>query len=115
MSRLRISAPGHSRPMIVRIAGEGRWSLPNASEGDLRVLDNALTRAVDDVREDEYERLLAGVCAFVRRRGIAIAPHDRAGGADITVPPPGLPLAGAVDALYDGPGLSAESTALRAR
>jgi hypothetical protein len=94
--------------LIVRIAGEGRWRLPSAAEGGLRLLDNAVTRAVDDVREDEYERLLAGLCAFVRGRGEVLEDVDRAGEADITVPPPDLSLAGAVDALFDAGGLGAQ-------
>jgi hypothetical protein len=106
------STPGRSFAegggLIVRIAGEGRWLLPTGAEDDLRMLDNAVTLAVDDVREDEYERLLVGLCAFVRAHGELLEAGDRAGDADITVPPPGLPLDSAVDALFDGNGLSAE-------
>ena len=69
-------------------------------ERHLRVLDNAVSRAVDEVREDDYERLLAGLRAFVRRQGEQVAGADGRGGADITVPPPNLPLARAVDALF---------------
>src|SRR4051812_4573201 len=90
----------HGR-LIVRIAGEGRWLLPSEAEDGLRVMDDAVTRAVDDVREDEYERLLVGLCAFIRRQGEVLDDVERAGEADVTVPPPGLPLAGAIDALYD--------------
>jgi PspA-Associated protein len=94
--------------VIVRIAGEGRWLLPNAAEGNLRVLDNAVALAVDEVREDEYQRLLVGLCAFVRSHGELIEEGDYAGAADMTVPPPSLSLDSTVDALFDGPGLSAE-------
>jgi hypothetical protein len=94
--------------LIVRIAGEGRWLLPSGAEQDLRLLDNAVTMAVDEVREDEYQRLLVGLCAFVRRHGELLDDSDRAGDADITVPPPHLPLDSAVDALFEGRGLSAE-------
>jgi hypothetical protein len=94
--------------LIVRIAGEGRWLLPATAEGDLRLLDNAVTLAVDEVREDEYQRLLVGLCAFVRRHGELIEAGDHAGDADMTVPPPNLSLDSAVDALFDGGGLSAE-------
>jgi hypothetical protein len=93
--------------LIVRIAGEGRWLLPSAARDGLRLLDNAVTRAVDDVREDEYGRLLAGLCAFVRRQGEVLEDVVQAGEADITVPPPDLPLAGAVDALFDAGVLGA--------
>ena len=55
--------------VIVRIAGEGRWLLPDVAEQDLLLLDNAVTLAVDEFREDEYERLLLGICAFVRQHG----------------------------------------------
>ena len=94
--------------MIVRIAGEGRWLLPSGAERDLRLLDNAVTLAVDEVREDEYQRLLVGLCAFVRRHGELIEAGDHAGDADITVPPPNLPLDSVVEALFEGRGLSAE-------
>ena len=94
--------------LIVRIAGEGRWLLPGEAEHELRQLDNAVTLAVDEVREDEYERLLVGLCAFVRDHGEAIAAGDCAGEADITIPPPDLPLDSAVDALFAGRGLGAD-------
>ena len=94
--------------LIVRIAGEGRWLLPDGAENDLRLLDNAVTLAVDEVREDEYERLLVGLCAFIRQHGELMEVGDRAGDADVTVPPPGLPLGSAVDALFDANGLGAE-------
>jgi hypothetical protein len=96
--------------VIVRIAGEGRWLLPDTAEADLQLLDNAVTIAVNEVREDEYQRLLVGLCAFVRRHGELIEASDQAGDADITVPPPDLPLDSAVDALFDGRGLSAETS-----
>jgi hypothetical protein len=94
--------------LIVRIAGEGRWLLPSGAEQDLRLLDNAVTLAVNDVREDEYQRLLVGLCAFVRRHGELLEASDHAGDADVTIPPPNLPLESAVDALFDTRGLSAE-------
>ncbi len=94
--------------LIVRIAGEGRWFLPEAAEHDLRLIDNAVTMAVDEAREDEYQRLLVGLCAFVRQHGELLDSRDHAGDADVTVPPPNLPLESAVDALFDGGGLSAE-------
>jgi hypothetical protein len=94
--------------LIVRIAGEGRWLLPSVAEHDLLLLDNAVTLAVDEFREDEYERLLLGLCAFVRQHGELLEGSDCAGDADITVPPPTLPLDSAVDALFDGRGLSAD-------
>lgn len=97
--------------MIVRIAGEGRWLLSNEAEPDLRLLDNAVSLAVDEVREDEYQRLLVGLCAFVRLHGELLEANDCAGDADITIPPPHLSLDSAVDALFQGRGLSAEGQA----
>jgi hypothetical protein len=97
--------------LIVRIAGEGRWLLPSRAEKDLRLLDNAVTLAVYDVREEEYQRLLVALCAFVRRHGELLDTSDHAGDADITIPPPDMPLDSAVDALFDARGLSAESNA----
>jgi PspA-Associated protein len=96
--------------LIVRIAGEGRWLLPDVAEQDLLLLDNAVTLAVDEFREDEYERLLLGLCAFVRQHGELLETGDCAGDADITVPPPTLPLDSAVDALFDGRGLPADQS-----
>jgi hypothetical protein len=97
--------------LIVRIAGEGRWLLPSGAEQDLRLLDNAVTLAVNDVLEDEYQRLLVGLCAFVRQHGELLEARDHAGDADVTIPPPDLPLDSAVDALFNARGLSAESDA----
>jgi PspAA-like protein len=93
--------------MIVRIAGEGRWLLPAAAEDEVRMRDNAVAMAVDDVRDAEYQRLLTELCTFVREHGEPVADSDFAGDADVTVPPPALPLASAVDALFDGGGLAA--------
>jgi hypothetical protein len=94
--------------VIVRIAGEGRWLLPAEAEDELRLLDNAVALAVDEERHDEYRRLLVGLCAFVREHGDPLAAGDYAGDSDVTVPPPALPLDSAVDALFDGGGLTAE-------
>lgn len=74
----------------------------------MQLLDNAVTLAVDEVREDEYQRLLVALCAFVRQHGELLEAADHAGDADITVPPPSLPLDSAVDALFDANGLGAE-------
>jgi hypothetical protein len=97
--------------VVVRIAGEGRWLVPQPAEERLQRLDHAVTRAVDDLRDDEYTRLLGDLCRFVRRRGTLLDDADRAGGADVTVPPPGLSLAGAIDELYDAGGFAAEPRA----
>jgi hypothetical protein len=75
----------------------------------MRLLDNAVTLAVDDVQQDEYQRLLVSLCAFVRRHGELLDCIDHAADADITVPPPSLSLDSAVDALFEGRGLSAEA------
>jgi hypothetical protein len=45
----------------------------------------------------------------VRRHGELLESSDHAGDADVTVPPPNLPLESAVDALFDAGGLSAEN------
>jgi hypothetical protein len=94
--------------LIVRIAGEGRWFLPSTAEPEMRQLDNAVLVAVDDVREDLYPRLLAEVCHFVRTRGELLEAFDQAGDADITIPPPRLPLRSAIDVLFDAKGFEAE-------
>ena len=94
--------------MIVRIAGEGRWLLPATAEDDLRVIDNAVTLAVDEARMTSTSALLVGLCAFIRQHGELLEAGDRAGDADVTVPPPDLPLDSALDALFEGGGLSAE-------
>lgn len=107
--RRRVAPPVPSGGVvIVRIAGEGWWLLPDAAEPDVLQLDNAVTMAVDEAREDEYQRLLVGLCAFVREHGELLESHDHAGDADITVPPPSLSLDSVVDALFDAGGLSAE-------
>ena len=59
------------------------------------------------VREDEYERLLRGLCAFPRGARRAARGSDGAGDAEHHRPPPSLADSG-VDALFDGRGLSAD-------
>jgi hypothetical protein len=94
--------------VIVRIAGEGRWLLPSDAEEDVRLRDNAIALAVDDVRDVEYQRLLVELCTYVREHGTRLEGGDAAGDADITVPPPALSLDLTVDALFDGTGLGAD-------
>jgi hypothetical protein len=89
--------------MIVRIAGEGRWHLPDGQSRQLLREDFRLMRAVEDEREVDYRHQLLAICRYVRQHGQRLAPsaHD----ADLTIPSPEMTLAQTVDLLAEQPGL----------
>jgi hypothetical protein len=91
--------------MIVRIAGEGRWHVPDGRSGDLLREDFLLARAVHDEREADYRHRLLAICRYVRRHGQRLAPS--ALGADLTIPSPEMTLAETADLLAEHPGLPA--------
>jgi hypothetical protein len=91
------------RAMIVRIAGEGRWRVPDGRARELLREDFRLMRAVQDEREVDYRHQLLAICRYVRRHGQRLAPsaHD----ADLTIPSPEMTLAETADLLAEQPGL----------
>lgn len=74
--------------MIVRIATEGQYELP---DGDviarLNALDNDAVAAVDAGDEARFADLFAQIVAFVREHGTRLGEDDLRG-SDVIVPPP---------------------------
>ncbi len=89
--------------MIVRIAGEGRWRVPDGRSRELLREDFLLARAVHDEREIDYRQQLLAICRYVRRHGQRLGPS--AHGADLTIPSPEMTLAETADLLSEHPGL----------
>jgi hypothetical protein len=89
--------------MIVRIAGEGRWRVPDGRSRELLREDFRLMRAVHDEREVDYRHQLLAICRYVRQHGQHLAPsaHD----ADLTIPSAEMTLAETADLLAEQPGL----------
>lgn len=55
--------------MIVRIAGEGQWRLPDDAQRQLNELDNAAVAAVEADDEDRFHELFEEMLQIVRERG----------------------------------------------
>ena len=88
--------------MIVRILGEGQYTIPDAERGALEVLDTAVADAVDRGDEDAFGPAMAALIAAVRRLGDPLA-DDTFAPSDLVVP---FPDAG----LDETRGLLADST-----
>ena len=77
--------------MIVRILGEGQYSVPDEGREALEVLDAAVAGAVDSGKEDAFTAALAALTSEVRDRGTALADDDFAP-SDLVVPFPDATL-----------------------
>ena len=86
--------------VIVRIAGKGRWRVPDVHSADLLREDLRLMRAFDDERETEYRHQLLSLCRYVRRR---LEPGAQV--ADLSIPSPQMTLAKTVELLAERSGL----------
>jgi hypothetical protein len=89
--------------MIVRIAGEGRWRLPDGRARALLAEDLRLMRAVDDEREADYHYQVLALCRYVRQHGQRLPTVAR--GADLTIPSPQMTLAETIELLSEQPSL----------
>lgn len=89
--------------MIVRIATEGQYDVPEGDEQTLNELDNAAVAAcaVDDEQKfhESFDRLLE----FVRTKGQPV-PDDVLSGSELILPPPDTSLEEA-KAEFTGEGL----------
>ena len=70
--------------MIVRILGEGQYTVPEDHRAALAKLDDAIADAVDQGDEDRFEAL-AALAAEVRSSGEALA-DDAFAPSDLVVP-----------------------------
>ncbi len=71
--------------MIVRILGEGQYTVPDDQRPDLEKLDDAIADAVDGGDEAAFGDALAALTAAVRSSGVALA-DDAFAPSDLVVP-----------------------------
>ena len=75
--------------MIVRIATEDQYRLPDEDAARLNELDNEAVAAVDAGDEDRFHELLESMLELVRRDGHRL-PDDEIAESDVILPPPDL-------------------------
>ena len=75
--------------MIVRIATEDQYRLPDEDAARLNELDNEVVAAVDAGDEDRFHALFEDMLALVRRDGRKL-PDDDLEESDVILPPPDL-------------------------
>ena len=89
--------------MIVRIATEDQYRLPDEVAARLNELDNQTVAAVENGDEAEFRRLFDEMLALVRAEGHLLEDDDLEG-SDIIIPPPDLSFAEA-QGEFSGDGL----------
>ena len=72
--------------MIVRISGEGQYSIDDAATAELNRLDSELETAVNRSDEAAFTAALHGLLEQVRARGSAL-PADTLEPSDLILPP----------------------------
>jgi hypothetical protein len=86
--------------VIVRILGEGQYSVPEGQRGALEKLDAALGEAVDNDDEEAFKRDLSALTTVVRKVGDPIA-DDAFAPSDLVVPFPDATLEETKDLLAE--------------
>jgi hypothetical protein len=86
--------------VIVRILGEGQYSIADADRPELEALDTALAEAVDSGNADVFTTALAALTSAVRRLGTPLA-VDAFAPSDLVVPFPDATLEETKDLLAD--------------
>ncbi|HEV3281915.1 MAG TPA: hypothetical protein VG032_09970 [Acidimicrobiales bacterium] len=86
--------------MIVRILGEGQYSVPEGERGALEKLDASLAEAVESNDEESFGRSLSALTAAVRRVGEPVA-DDAFAPSDLVVPFPDATLEETKDLLAE--------------
>ncbi|HEY6622986.1 MAG TPA: hypothetical protein VIX85_04080 [Acidimicrobiales bacterium] len=71
--------------MIVRILGEGQFSVPDKHRSELEGLDNTLLEAVEAGNEAAFAVALGAAVAEVRRVGMVL-PDDEFSPSDLVLP-----------------------------
>ena len=89
--------------MIVRIASEGQYELPEADVERLNELDNRAVAAVENGDEAEFRNLWGQMIELVRSDGKPLA-DDELVGSDVILPPEDISFAEAA-AEFTGDGL----------
>ena len=72
--------------MIVRIAGEGQYRIPDEDQERLNELDNAAVAAVEAGDESQFQDLWGQMLSIVQSDGNEL-PDDELVGSDIILPP----------------------------
>jgi hypothetical protein len=75
--------------VIVRIATEDQYRLPDADAARLNELDNAAVAAVDAGDEDRFHEVFEDMIALVRSDGRRLG-DDELEESDVILPPPDL-------------------------
>jgi hypothetical protein len=75
--------------VIVRIATERQYRLPDETAGRLNELDNEAVAAVDAGDEARFHQLFDEMLTIVRRDG-QLLEEDELAGSEIILPPPDL-------------------------
>ena len=89
--------------MIVRIATERQYRLPDETGEKLNELDNAAVAAVDAGDEDRFHELFEELLDLIRKQGRPLG-DDELEESDVIVPPPDLSFTEA-GAEFTGEGL----------
>lgn len=89
--------------MIVRIAGEGQFKMPDDQVERLNELDNAAVAAVESGDESEFHDLWGKMLELVRSSGQPVD-DDELVGSDVILPPENITLAEAANE-FTGEGL----------
>ncbi len=78
--------------MIVRVLGEGQYSVPDSERQALEALDTTVADAVDGGDEGSFATALAALTETVRRLGMPLADDDFSP-SDLVIPFPDATLA----------------------
>jgi hypothetical protein len=89
--------------VIVRIATDRQYRLPDEDAQRLNELDNAAVKAVDDGDEEQFHELFEQMLDLVRTEGQELEEDDLEG-SDVILPPPDLSFAEAGNE-FTGEGL----------
>ena len=89
--------------MIVRIATEGQYRLPEDDAEALAELDNAAVAAVEGGDEDRFHETFEQMLDLVRRAGSPLG-DDELEESDVIIPPPDISFVEA-SAEFTGEGL----------
>jgi hypothetical protein len=89
--------------VIVRIATESQYRLPEEDAERLNVLDNEATAAVEAGDEDRFHEVFEQMLDLVRRDGTPLG-EDELEESDVILPPPDLSFVEAA-AEFTGDGL----------
>ena len=89
--------------MIVRIATEGQYRLPEDDAETLNALDNDAVTAVDTGDEDRFHEVFEQMLDLVRREGTPLG-EDELEESDVILPPPDISFVEASEE-FTGDGL----------